>query len=326
MRTSRCTAWTAAAGVLAVALAASRCQGGSEADPEGSPSGAASSGSAAEGRIPGSFIGPLEEILGGTAIGISTQRIIESTRQQEEGIATCMHEQGFEYTPDIPNESDITVSDGPVFGSREYVTSYGYGIWNKVPDVGNSYEISRPVGAQQHYVDAMSDAEREAHETALEGPVVEENPEEGWVMRAGGCRDTASGLPPADSSLAMIRAVAEEFLASLALSSELDEVNSDWAACMREVGYNEASPYLAQQRFTDAHTEATKSRDDPRSGPEGDAVAAEELAVAGADLDCQTEVDYVTRYDEIDRRLQEEYVDAHQADLNVLIAAASATE
>ncbi|MEM7271796.1 MAG: hypothetical protein AAF547_01840 [Actinomycetota bacterium] len=56
-------------------------------------------------------------------------RFAEEQRQQEELVASCMAEQGFEYTPvDYSDFNFAGTEDGLDFDSREYAEKYGFGI------------------------------------------------------------------------------------------------------------------------------------------------------------------------------------------------------
>lgn len=343
----RTTAQLALASTLtcALALLASGCQGapaeGDGTPPSGmttTPGGTGGGGGSAtipsaEHQVAGAFTGPLEELLGWTASG-TVQTLVDEQRRQEDLIAACMHEQGFDYTPDVPAVSDVVVVDGPVRGTREFVELYGYGFWNASSAEGGEIGIRVGDSEQRRYVEAMSAAEREAYDTALHGPVTEAF-DDGSVTRSGGCMDQVhDGGSFGDRQLEDTHAAATEFLLALPVDSAFDELNAEWATCMRDAGWAEASPHLAQQRFADAalgqgsdslgESLGESLGSDENAGSvttaRAEEMAAEELAVALADLDCQDEVDYVRRYDEIDLRLQTEYVEANRADLEALAA------
>lgn len=325
--------WTTA--VLALVWALTACQGegiAQEAAPSGpdvtqqgaeaAEPGAGATVPSAAGAAAGAFDGPLEELLGWVTTGITLQQTVDRQRVQEEAIAACMHAEGFDYTPQVASVSDIVILEGPVRGTPEFVAAAGYGIWNL--DVQEGGGITIPTGANDWRLGApeMSEAERDAYLTALLGPVTEEFPD-GSTIRSGGCTESATDPTAQDDTLRAISAAAQEYLTGLPLDSAFDELNAEWAGCMRQAGYPEASPYLAQQRFLDLLDEQYEAHpgEDVHSGELARELAAEEMAVALADLACQQEVGYVARYDAIDLALQEEYLAAHRADLEALAAA-----
>ena len=105
-------------------------------------------------------------------------------REAERLTATCMREQGFEYTPqDVDNGSFFGgIGDDLPYFSDEWVEKYGFGIttqsfpqsqvgdlvgYNDERGILNGSEI--PQDPNQEYLETLSEGEREAYEAALWG-------------------------------------------------------------------------------------------------------------------------------------------------------------
>jgi len=94
-------------------------------------------------------------------------------RAEEEYIAACMTAQGFTYYPRTMQVT-VTVTEGPLPGSREFAERFGFGISGLaggVPGAGQLNVGSRLVGPDPNWEirDAMSEAERAAWDEALRG-------------------------------------------------------------------------------------------------------------------------------------------------------------
>jgi len=77
--------------------------------------------------------GPLEAYLRVGEDVRSIQDLIAQMTWEQDVVAVCMTEQGFEYTPQVPAASQVEYLDGPVPGTREFVEDYGYGLWASPP-------------------------------------------------------------------------------------------------------------------------------------------------------------------------------------------------
>ncbi len=142
----------------------------------------------------------------------------------------------------------------------------------------------------------------------------------------GAC--TAAGHFRDGEDAAYLRGVSEEisdYLEALARGDDprLAEVDAAWASCMADAGYDEASPYAAEWRVIE---ETISMRDAAPEGLPPDVVAertTEERRLALADLDCRDATGWTTRRRAVEHALQQEYVDAHRADLDALMAAST---
>lgn len=299
-------------GVAALTLVVGAFAGGcaASAEPELAPSG-----------TPGP-LGPLDQLLASAwstidaAMPDAAARVVAEAARQENAVAACMKEQGFEYVPHVPDPADVTVATtGIDRESREYAERYGFGVVDQ-PEV-TAGEIGWS-GTDPNYAarEAMSPAEREAYDTALGGPVtareVDAQGNES-VSRGGGCRDRSY-----DGGFAVVDE-AGEFLAALPEDGAFDELDREWSACMRAAGFEYESPAAAYRAFSD---ELLAMLDDGTfAGDDRDDLAERESAAAVASWDCKAGTDYEVRYRVIRDGVQQAWIDAHRAELDAWLAA-----
>ena len=88
---------------------------------------------------------------------------------------------------------------------------------------------------------------------------------------------------------------------------------------MADAGFGFANPAAAQQQFFDELM--AEIEDDVLDADAVAERAPEEVRVAVADLDCQEATDWAARHRAVEIQLQQEYVDAHLADLEALAVA-----
>lgn len=307
--------------LLAVVPLAGCDSAGQEEAPEQPNESAIPSQAPDAAAIPGLPPGPLEVAMGQTFGGESVEERIAEIAARENQIAECMNTQGFEYWPNVPEPEDFTVSSGPLRGTREWAEVYGYGHFNPPIEEGGSNLSFGPEPEQVGYVNQLSEAEREAYTTALYGPVIWVDPDNGDIARGGGCSEVLAR--PTDSGLVAIEDAVNEFIYTLPSNSAFDDLNAEWATCMRGSGFTETSPYLAERRFSDLFNERATSGADggPLGGVDQAKIAQEERAVALADYECREELGYFDRYNTIDWALQQDYLEDHQADIDAYAAA-----
>lgn len=278
------------------------------------------------GAEPGDLVGPLDEVLSWTHVrGLTEQEYLERERTVQNLIATCMKEQGFDYEPKVPTLSDLRpLPESPGRGTREFVEQWGYGISSQ-PASGGYGDTFVVWGDFSATGQPAAEPGRSEWERALNGTVIETvelTDDDGRVVGlaenfdGSGCSSLAwNGLSRDEEALRAVVDEAEAFLSAMPTSSAFDELNREWSTCMREVGYQYASPHEAYWA----------SLPDPSGtwliDPEKDAHRiAPEIELATADLDCRERLDYVRRYNAIVLRQQQEYVDTHRADLDALVA------
>lgn len=316
--------------------------------------------------------GPLDEYLSRISgyeldedldIDAEQARMDEENLRMEELTATCMAEQGFEYTPN-KNSGGYVVSMDELdvdWDSREFAEQYGYQIsldpWEGI-DTGPEEE--EWTDANQDYVDSMSDSERDAYYEALygaqtmaepEGEDLEAEVETEWNWEEGGCQGAAQhevwegGGFDSDEFEALSDEV-NSFYESLMESSELADLDARWASCMADAGYpdqtapgesyeplyeewNELSgwedpEYVALQESWDWEAKPEGPPEPERDEAAVEAFTAKEIAMAVADWDCKDEIDYQGEWSRIDVRAQQGFVDQHRDELEAWAAAAEA--
>ena len=264
--------------------------------------------------------GPLEAYLRFSDELDSPETIAARVTWRENLTAACMAAQGFEYIPVVPTPEDIEFEEGLLAGTPEYVEQYGYGIW-KQPSASGGYHWDIGANPNDTLVAAMSDAGRDAYVTALSGPVISENHEDGSVMREGGC-SSAADTPVGDdvAYLVNVRREASEFLATLDQDTRFADIDAAWASCMADAGFGDRTPRAAQERIQQEQLAAFVDGVAPEASVIADG-AAEERRVAVADFECRYTTDWTARHRAVEIELQQDYVDAHLADLEALVDA-----
>ena len=134
-------------------------------------------------------------------LGIGSGYSVEAQIRFEEAVLACMSAQGFEYTP-VPVSAESfglpTEPDGPVFGTDEWVETYGFGISTRAfsqgevgPDLmGRPYtpSTSEEDDPNLAYRDSLPPEAQAAYDSALYGHVDDRRREPG---ETGGTSDTS---------------------------------------------------------------------------------------------------------------------------------------
>ena len=264
--------------------------------------------------------GPLEAYLRFSDDLDSPETIAARVTWRENLTAACMAAQGFEYIPVVPTPEDIELEEGLLPGTPEYVEQYGYGVWRQ-PSASGGYHWEKGIDPNDALVAAMSDAGRDAYVTALSGPVISENHDDGSVMREGGC-SSAADTPTGDdvAYLVTVRREAMDYLTTLDQDTRFADIDAAWASCMADAGFSDRTPHAAQERIQQEQLAAFVDGVAPAASVIADG-AAEERRVAVADFECRDTTDWTARHRAVEIELQQEYVDAHLADLEALVDA-----
>ncbi|HEY0215724.1 MAG TPA: hypothetical protein VGC57_04975 [Cellulomonas sp.] len=344
----------------AAALALTGCSGGAGDDEEKGSTGAAEyqPGPLDEytARIYGYSFDPAEQQTQEEAQAESDRK----NREVEEFVATCMREEGFDYTPVENNGGTVTIGDDldVDWGTVEFAQQYGYGIstdpWG-MDEQASAEEPVEYVDPNQDYVEAMSDGEREAYEAALWGtpPEIVEGEEDSYEYdwTTAGCQGAAQhevwevgGADVGDYS-ALEQEMNDRYQ-QLTTSAEVTALQAEWASCMADEGIDglttvdEAQQPLydewnSLQGWDDPDYLATQESWDWEAKPEGPpapevdeaaqaAFTEKEITQAVADFGCQQTIDYQARYTEIDHTDQQAFVDLHRDELEAWAEAATA--
>ncbi|MDR2373049.1 MAG: hypothetical protein LBD77_02870 [Bifidobacteriaceae bacterium] len=300
--------------------------------------------------------------------------------KQEEFIAGCMKEAGFEYYPSGVDpaeggESDISLGeDGRLWvawlpDDLAEVERYGYGYW--VPGDSMAVQVadeSVEPDANSVYVAALSPSAAQAYRVALMGAELAAYDladfESVAVPDMGGCMGAANEAHPypvaqemEESPTALYKDLldlmydqARDLYSQTFLRrAEVDALNDEWWDCF-ELDFPGARPlpdprldpaFVAEQMANNGEfngpsyawdmaisTNAEGEHFNP--GPEGKQAPAEfasltgtprEIAIAVADYRCRQETDYVDRLLALQRQAHEQFIAAHQTDLEQMAAA-----
>ncbi|WP_250443215.1 hypothetical protein [Actinotalea sp. C106] len=268
----------------------------------------------------------------------------------EEIAAECMAEQGFEYIPqDTSGGASYSSEDLDVeWGSAEFAEQYGYGITTDPWGTGEEEPVAEEewVDPNAEYVEAMSQSEQDAYYAALYGtdPGPAEGEEEEWEYdwELAGCQGLAQhevyeGGDTADSEkFAALEDEMTRMWEATEADPRLSEASAEWASCMADAGYpGLAAVGDAEEAFYEelnAIQEEAYGQDlgEDATAEEWEALDAaareaqseltpREIETAVADVECRDEVGYTEVQTEVNHEHQQEFVDAHKADLDAYV-------
>lgn len=266
------------------------------------------------------------------ALGFSADDAAAAAVRQEELVAACMAEQGFEYVPDTSGYQFVDAAEiDPPPGSRDFAEQFGYGF-AAAPDEMRA--TSSGAGPNEAVIAAMSPEEYGAYSRALWGDDVVDA-SSGGDVELGGCTREARDQVWGDRETDHVRAALEDEIARIdAEVAPTDPLvmaaTAEWSECMADAGHpGYAAPPDAEQAAWDAWiafndgiaADPTLGLVDPDGGgPVGErALAAHEASLATADWDCRAAADYDTVWSDARDRLQQDYVDANRAELDAWV-------
>ena len=230
-------------------------------------------------------------------------RFEQMVRTSDELIAACMHEQGFEFIPhpDPHFVRERAVRDDIVWGSREFVLEFAFGVTNP-PTVAE--EVGNPVHPNEALLEAMSDAHREEWNRALHGDGAE-NP--GCFM-AGGAAWSPDAAPIPDEFAGLNRE-ASELLGWLGNTHSFggNPIEEEWSACMVDLGHEAFHNPTALRHSLEDEFDAGVA--------DLEQFAAREFALAADSFRCEVEVDLRRRSQEWEHEQEAAFVEEHRAEL-----------
>ncbi len=300
-------------------------------------SGCGGSGDGGAGNGSDSSDGPLAEYMKPVTSAYDDIDYDKLRAQQENIIAACMQEAGFEYIPDDPGSSSASDSgpwDGELeWGSVEFAEKYGYGYsGGSESEEGEQEEWVDP---NADYLAAMSESERAAYEAALWGQQdeveveVEDDAEVEWDWTKAGCTGKASNEAYGDASSAYedpafvdLQDEMTRLYEKVLTDPKLTALDAEWSACMNDAGFDFAKVNEASDSIDEAYTALWEAAD-PDTGSVDKTAEADlrekEMATAIADAKCQTKVGYQKKAREVQFALEQEFVDTHKAELDAWI-------
>ncbi|WP_369140836.1 hypothetical protein [Modestobacter versicolor] len=328
MRILRAPAALAAATTVALLLAG--CSG----------SGGAPAAEAAEQESP--LTEYFDAVYGGDLSPEEQERqFAEQQEQEQELVAQCMQEEGFEYTPDTSSSTFYSGEDTEWEpDDRDWVAQYGYGAVN-------SPFTEQPTPAEDEYVDpnadyvaTLSESEQTAFYEALYGPTPteEEMAEDASVeydWQTAGCQGAAQhevageDVSQSEEFKPLFDAI-DAFYGDMASWPGMAELDAEWAACMDAAGHGGFTAQADAQNsvyeeLNALYEEMPTSEEGISAEPDEaarDAIAEREVQLALADLGCREETDHRDRTAEITREAEQQFVDDHQQELDAMKAAA----
>ncbi len=247
--------------------------------------------------------------------------------EEENLIASCMREAGFEYIPwEISSDDypDGDEEDAWEF-TEERAAREGYG-YSSTESESDEAERMDP---NADYLAAMSETERAAYELALWGEQDTVDDDGEWDWTKAGCQGKASNEAWAATPMAAFddpawdelneqtSRVYEEALAD----PKMTAVNATWSDCMNEAGYDFAKVMDPNDSFAEQYS-ALWDAADPEAGTDKAAEAAlreQEVATAVADARCREEVGYKKIEMEVASAYEQEFVDKHKAELDAFV-------
>lgn len=336
---ARTTRALVTAGIAVIALGLAGCSGG---------------GGTEEPTDTETPMGPLDEFFEQMYGDFDEDSANAQMMEVEEITAECMAEQGFEYIPvDYSSQTSFSSDELDVeWGTLEFAEQYGYGAttnpWGdaeEVPTEGEEW-----VDPNQDYVMAMSETEQAAYYAALYGEQTytegEEEVEYDWTT--AGCQGRAShevyesGTGMDDEQFTALQDEMSAMWESAMADPRLAELDAEWASCMADAGYTglatvgdaETQFYdrmnvVYEEAYADVDPEATDvdyEAIDAAIQAELSTLSAEEIETAVADYTCRDQVKYTQTQTEINIEYQQDFVDAHQAELDAWLEAYQASQ
>lgn len=326
-RTRSRTTLALAALPVAAALTLAAC-GGGEPEPTPTPTEEEST--------------PLEALMTDYLGAWSNEDVTRQLVLMEDLLATCMAEQGFDYTPVDYAAMDLDITGEALdidWGSPEFAAQYGYGITTN-PVLGEDAET--PQDPNEAYVAAMSPSEQEAYYAALYGannaamadPNAVATQDYDW--EDAGCTGKAqnevlSGGDEQDDQFVALQEEMAQMMQSAADDPRLAQANADWAACMADAGFPDLAKVgdaeaaltaevmaLQESALPVAPTDPPVPADPAAAALAEAALAAQleeitprEIDTAVADAACRSEVGYDDAKRAVDTEYQTTFLAEH---------------
>lgn len=246
------------------------------------------------------------------------------------------------------------------WGTLEFAKKYGYGQttnpWGDAavdpmpvdPGTGDQW-----VNPNDEIMNAMSETEMAAYQEALYGVQPEFTDDKDWenwnpTWEEQGCQGYANhevygdqmyGGDPEDNEWADLEAEMQTMYQSMETDPRITKAVADWASCLADAGYPGFATIYDAENSISEKVQAIYEDNDPWKdlGPdatEEDYKAAEaemqrltaeitplEIELATADFTCRDDVKYQEIYNQVNLDLQQQFYDAHKADLEAYVAA-----
>ncbi|MDJ0338520.1 hypothetical protein [Cryobacterium sp. PH31-O1] len=275
---------------------------------------------------------PLAKYMAATYQDYDEDSAMAMQNEQEEIVATCMADEGFDYVP-VDNSQYSGMSDGgEEYGTEKWVAENGYGMSQSPEQIAEQQAQSEEfVDPNQDYVSSLSESEQGAYYEVLSGvqPTEEELGDDGsyeYNWETSGCQGFAShevnGDQPSEDEHAALYEAMGALYEDAQSSPTVVKLDADWAACMAGAGY---STFLkkADARELIMNEQNTLYESQAATGPNEQSLAdlhEKELALAMADFTCAEKVDYTESSMKVQFELEEQFITDHKSELDALIA------
>lgn len=249
-------------------------------------------------------------------------------RENEELIAGCMKDAGFEYVPHAPTPMgfDFNMIGSADLDNPEWIKRYGYGIVTSPDRSDKPTVVPNPNDA---IVEALTDAERTEYYRTLTGGESAYGADGSYDPSKGGCFGAAQieldARDPlrADEFRPLLDAINDFYLA-LDAQPEIVALDAQWAECMSTAGYG---PYGYQMEpLGEINGELLRLINeggaDAWADPAVERLAVREIELATADFECREETGYRASYASVRNTLEERFVEDNRADLEAYKATA----
>jgi hypothetical protein len=301
-------------------------------------------------------LGPYKQFLDGPPIDVNAeQAALEATHsEQEEVIASCMKREGFEYGPKPYAYNLEAESKGLTWAKkaaglpvptlaedRSLVEKWGYGI-----DPPDYYDIlpvdedllDEAVESEERYLNTLSETARMAYRYALTGSDYQLGGPGIPPEAIGGCMGKAyEQVPDAPSGSTAFNDEFWDLAVQVADLTHVDvpadpralEASERWNACMLakevDVGGDVADDadtmYMTRPTpwVADSHARELAVNED---GLPSLQATPSQIEVALADFDCRAETRYIDAIIEVQRDLEQKFLEQHRNELDRMRAAA----
>lgn len=259
----------------------------------------------------------------------------------EEGVAACMAEQGFEYTPVVLSGPEISEPDwGVERGTREFAEQYGYGY--STDPSGSWFAVAADVpDPNAERVATMSASEQGAYLAALYGdPNVSAVPTDAGAGCVTWATTHTSGALSAEpwEGLAGWRVLNDAFteiLTAVNADNRFLEAKAGWLSCMADAGFasftdpdEPSSSFFRRVAGVWGNFPFSELPEGPERRAELNRIQQqltelrpEEISVAVADFDCRAESGYQETFDSLISELEQQYYESNRTELDALRAA-----
>lgn len=280
---------------------------------------------------------PLEALFSGVTGNLDEVKVAEQQKKVEDIVASCMADQGFEYTPVDYSKLMSTQHDPVDTTTRAYAEKNGYGFSVMPDDAELSGLSSDFVDPNQGYVAAMSATEQQAYTEALYGKLDDlasggstDGPDLSQMGCYGKAQQEVNGAQQhafESDELQTFSDDVDQLQKDIEADPSLTDLNAKWAACLSDAGAGDfASPKAAKddfmQRASDTYDSAASADPTSTAVPTIDPkLQDEERKTAVADFDCRKKTGYDAAHQKVQFAAEQQFIDTHGPEIEAFKAA-----